>query len=86
MGFDKNTVVQQYRQSPEDTGSTRLQVATLTARINSLTGHFRTNPKDHHSRHGLLMMVSRRRRLLTYMKRKDLDGYRTLIGQLGLRR
>jgi small subunit ribosomal protein S15 len=60
-------------------------VALLTERINSLTGHFRTHAKDHHSRRGLLMMVSKRRRLLDYMQRTDLEGYRQLITELGLR-
>ena len=85
MGFDKNTVVERHRVGPTDTGSTGLQVALLTERINSLTDHFRTHPKDHHGRRGLLMMVSKRRRLLEYLKRRDLEGYRRLIDQLGLR-
>jgi small subunit ribosomal protein S15 len=85
MGFDKNAVVERYRAQPTDTGSTRLQVALLTERINSLTDHFRTHPKDHHGRRGLLMMVSKRRRLLEYLKRSDLEGYRRLIDELGLR-
>lgn len=86
MSIDKQAVVDRHRQSPSDSGSTKVQVAILTERINSLTGHFRDHPKDHHSRRGLLMMVSKRRRLLEYMKRKDLDGYRKLIDELGLRR
>jgi len=85
MGFDKNAVVERHRVGPTDTGSTGLQVALLTERINSLTDHFRTHPKDHHGRRGLLMMVSKRRRLLEYLKRRDLEGYRRLIDQLGLR-
>ncbi|HXV86895.1 MAG TPA: 30S ribosomal protein S15 [Gemmatimonadales bacterium] len=85
MGFDKQAVVERYRAQPADTGSTKVQVALLTERINSLTDHFRTHPKDHHGRRGLLMMVSKRRRLLEYMKRKDLEGYRRLIDELGLR-
>ena len=68
-----------------DTGSTKVQVALLTERINSLTEHFRTHPKDHHSRRGLLKMVGTRRRLLTYLKRSDLPSYRSLIEELGLR-
>jgi small subunit ribosomal protein S15 len=85
MTFDKQPVLEKYRAHETDTGSTRLQVAVLTERINSLTDHFRTHPKDHHSRRGLLKMVGTRRRLLTYLRRTDLDGYRALIEELGLR-
>jgi small subunit ribosomal protein S15 len=85
MTFDKQAVVSKHQQHPEDTGSTRVQVALLTERINSLTEHFRTHPKDHHSRRGLLKMVGTRRRLLTYLKNTDLTGYRALIDELGLR-
>ncbi|MEP7325210.1 MAG: 30S ribosomal protein S15 [Gemmatimonadota bacterium] len=85
MSFDKRVVVKTHGQSENDTGSTRVQVALLTERINSLTDHFRTHPKDHHSRRGLLKMVGSRRRLLTYLKRSDLPTYRALIEQLGLR-
>lgn len=85
MSVDKHAVVTRHRQSESDTGSTRVQVALLTERINSLTDHFRAHPKDHHSRRGLLMMVSKRRRLLEYMRRADLAGYRQLIDDLGLR-
>jgi small subunit ribosomal protein S15 len=85
MSFDKQAVTQAHRLHETDTGSSRLQVAMLTERINSLTDHFRTHPKDHHGRRGLLKMVGTRRRLLTYMKRSDLPAYRTLIEQLGLR-
>ncbi len=85
MAFDKNAVMQKYRAAPNDTGSARVQVALLTERINSLTDHFRDHPKDHHGRRGLLMMVSKRRRLLEYLKRTDLAGYRQLIDELGLR-
>jgi len=85
MSVDKHAVVAKHRQSETDTGSTRVQVALLTERINSLTDHFRAHPKDHHSRRGLLMMVSQRRRLLEYMRRADLVGYRQLIDDLGLR-
>jgi len=85
MPIDKQSVMQRHQQSTGDTGSARVQVALLTERINSLTEHFRTHAKDHHSRRGLLMMVSRRRRLLDYMRRTDLDGYRQLIAELGLR-
>lgn len=85
IGFDKNAVMQKYRIGATDTGSARVQVALLTERINSLTDHFRDHPKDHHGRRGLLMMVSKRRRLLEYLKRTDLAGYRQLIDELGLR-
>ncbi|MBI4419266.1 MAG: 30S ribosomal protein S15 [Gemmatimonadetes bacterium] len=85
MGYDKGAVVRKYQLSPTDTGSARVQVALLTERINSLTDHFRTHAKDHHGRRGLLMMVSTRRRLLEYLKRTDLEGYRHLIDELGLR-
>jgi small subunit ribosomal protein S15 len=85
MSFDKQTVIARYRQGDADTGSTRVQIALLTERINSLTDHFRTHPKDHHSRRGLLKMVGARRRLLTYLRRRDLGTYRSLIADLGLR-
>lgn len=85
MPFEKQAVVVKHRLSDTDTGSTRVQVALLTERINSLTDHFRTHPKDHHSRRGLLKMVGTRRRLLQYLKRSDLTGYRALIEELGLR-
>jgi small subunit ribosomal protein S15 len=74
------------RRQPEDTGNTRVQIALLTARINELTEHLRTHRKDHHSRRGLLVLVGKRRRMLNYMQRNDLDAYRELIKQLGLRR
>ena len=85
MSIDKQAVVQKYKQHKTDTGSTRVQIAVLTERINVLTDHFRTHAKDHHGRHGLLAMVSKRRRLLDYLKRTDLEGYRQLIAELGLR-
>jgi small subunit ribosomal protein S15 len=72
--------------SSKDTGSTRVQVAMLTARINQLTEHLRIHSHDHHSRRGLLKLVGRRRRFLNYMQRNDLEGYRALIKELGLRR
>jgi small subunit ribosomal protein S15 len=78
-------VIVKYRASEADTGSAPVQVAVLTERINSLTDHFRAHPKDHHSRRGLLTMVSKRRRLLSYLRRTDLEGYRKLIDELGLR-
>jgi small subunit ribosomal protein S15 len=85
MSFDKQTVVQKHAKHPTDTGSAPVQVALLTERINTLTEHFRTHPKDHHGRQGLMMMVSKRRRLLDYLKRTDIEGYRGLIAELGLR-
>jgi small subunit ribosomal protein S15 len=85
MSFDKQPVIVKYRASEADTGSAPVQVAVLTERINSLTDHFRAHPKDHHSRRGLLTMVSKRRRLLSYLRRTDLEGYRKLIDELGLR-
>jgi small subunit ribosomal protein S15 len=85
MSFDKQGVIAKHRINTDDTGSARVQVALLTERINSLTDHFRTHPKDHHSRRGLLKMVGARRRLLTYLKRTDLPTYRSLIADLGLR-
>ena len=85
MGYDKSAVVRKHQLSSTDTGSARVQVALLTERINSLTDHFRTHAKDHHGRRGLLMMVSKRRRLLEYLKRTNLEGYRHLIDELGLR-
>jgi small subunit ribosomal protein S15 len=85
MGFDKAAAVKPYQQHETDFGSTRVQIAMLSARINSLTGHFRAHAKDHHSRRGLLKMVSQRRRLLDYLKRTDLAGYRQIVEQLGLR-
>ncbi|WP_137938396.1 30S ribosomal protein S15 [Chitinivorax sp. B] len=82
----KAEVVKQFARQEGDTGSPQVQVALLTARINDLTGHFKTHQKDHHGRRGLLKMVSRRRRLLDYLKDTDLDGYRALIEKLGLRK
>lgn len=82
----KAEIVANYQRAPADTGSPEVQVALLTARINDLTGHFKENKKDHHSRRGLLKMVSRRRKLLDYLKRNNLDGYKTLIERLGLRK
>ena len=85
MAFEKSATITQYKAHETDTGSTRVQVALLTERINYLTTHFRTHRKDHHGRRGLLKMVGKRRRLLDYMKRKDVEGYRQLIQELGLR-
>ena len=82
----KREVIQEYARAAEDSGSCEVQVAVLTTRIEHLIGHFQTNPKDNHSRRGLLQMVSKRRRLLDYLKRKDANRYRTLIERLGLRK
>jgi small subunit ribosomal protein S15 len=82
----KAEIVAQFGDNPQDTGNTRVQVALLTARINELTEHLREHKKDHHSRRGLLMLVGQRRRLLGYLQKKDLEGYRELIRELGLRR
>lgn len=81
-----NEVVHEYQLSEGDTGSPEVQIALLSARINDLSGHFATHKKDHHSRRGLLKMVNQRRRLLAYVKGKDVDRYKTLIQRLGLRR
>lgn len=85
MAFERETVIEKHRLHDKDRGSTKVQIALLTARINDLTGHFREHKKDHHSRRGLLKMVGRRRRLLDYLKKNDLEEYRALIGELGLR-
>ena len=82
----KEKIVGDYRLKESDTGSPQVQVALLTARINQLTEHFKTHKKDNHSRRGLLKMVSQRRSLLDYLKRKDIEQYHELIGRLGLRR
>jgi small subunit ribosomal protein S15 len=83
---DKSKIVTDYQRAQGDTGSPEVQVALLTARINDLTGHFKAHVKDHHSRRGLLKMVSQRRKMLDYLKRKNADGYRSLIERLGLRK
>jgi len=82
----KQTLVQEFRGHEADTGSTEVQVALLTGRINELTQHLRANHKDHQCRRGLLGLVGQRRRLLSYLSREDVGRYRTLIGRLGLRR
>jgi small subunit ribosomal protein S15 len=79
-------VVSQFGKSAEDTGSPEVQIALLTRRINHLTEHLREHSHDHHSRRGLLMLVGRRRRFLNYLQKKDLDGYRRLVKELGLRK
>ena len=82
----KASIVAEYARGEGDTGSPEVQVALLTTRINQLQGHFKANKQDHHSRRGLIRMVNQRRKLLDYLKRKDLERYNTLIGKLGLRR
>ncbi len=82
----KAQLVQDYQRASADTGSPEVQVALMTARINDLTGHFKTHAKDHHSRRGLLKLVSKRRKLLDYLKGKSADRYRSLIERLGLRK
>jgi len=82
----KRELTAKYGKSETDTGNTKVQVALLTERINHLTEHLREQKKDHHSRRGLLMLVGRRRRFLDYLQREDLEGYRALIKELGLRK
>ena len=82
----KHKVVNDYQQSQGDTGSPEVQVALLSARIDQLSEHFKSHKQDHHSRQGLLKMVSKRRKLLDYLKNKDVNRYRDLISRLGLRR
>ena len=82
----KQEVIGEHRRHDADTGSPQVQIAILTERINALTEHLRSHNKDHHSRRGLLKMVGRRRRLLKYLQRTDLDGYRELTSRLGIRR
>ena len=82
----KEQIIAEYGRTAGDTGSPEVQIAILTARINDLTDHFKANPKDHHSRRGLLKMVGQRRGLLDYLKKTNLDGYRALIEKLGIRK
>jgi small subunit ribosomal protein S15 len=83
---EKTAVIEKHRTHETDTGSPEVQVALLTARIQYLTGHFKTHAKDHHSRRGLLKLVGRRRRLLAYLRDNDVDRYHAIIAELGLRR
>lgn len=83
---DKRAVMENYQRSSNDTGSPEVQVALLTARISHLTPHFVEHKKDHHSRRGLLRLVNQRRKLLDYLKSKDIERYKTLIERLGLRK
>ena len=82
----KQEIIKQYALSENDTGSPEVQVALLTARINHLNEHLKANTQDHHSRRGLLKMVGKRRNLLTYLQKKDIERYRKLIADLGLRK
>lgn len=83
---DKAQLVKEYQRANGDTGSPEVQIALLTARITDLTGHFKTHVKDHHSRRGLLRMVSRRRKLLDYLKKNNVKQYKAVIDRLGLRK
>lgn len=83
---DKQAIVDEYKRAPNDTGSPEVQVALLSARITQLTEHFKAHKQDHHSRQGLVRMVNSRRKLLDYLKSKDIERYRDLIARLGLRR
>ena len=85
-GAQKASIIDEYKRGDADTGSPEVQVALLSARINELTEHFNKNKKDHHSRRGLLRMVNNRRKLLDYLKAKDIERYREVIKRLGLRR
>ena len=82
----KKSLIEQFKVHEGDTGSPEVQIALLSERINGLTDHFKTHKKDHHSRRGLLVLVGRRRRLLDYLQREDIERYRAIIAKLGLRR
>jgi small subunit ribosomal protein S15 len=82
----KQAIMAEYGRTPNDTGSPEVQVAVLTARIQELTEHLKANPKDHHSRRGMLKMIGQRRGLLSYLKKVDIERYRSLIERLGLRK
>ena len=86
MSIDTRAIIKEYQKDPADTGSVDVQVALLTARIRHLTEHFKTHKKDHHSRRGLLRLVSQRKKLLAYIKNNDLSAYANLISRLGLRK
>ena len=83
---EKTAIIQEYAMHEGDTGSPEVQIAVLTKRINDLTEHFKANKNDHHSRRGLLKMVGRRRNMLNYLKKKDINRYRAIIEKLGLRK
>ena len=82
----KQAIIAEYGRTPNDTGSPEVQIAVLTARIQELTEHLKANPKDHHSRRGMLKMIGQRRGLLSYLKNIDIERYRSLIERLGLRK
>ena len=86
MSIDTQAIIKDFQKDPTDTGSVDVQVALLTARIKHLTEHFKTHNKDHHSRRGLLRLVSQRKKLLSYIKNNDLTAYANLISRLGLRK
>ncbi len=83
---DKQAIIERFAREPGDTGSPEVQVALITARVSHLTEHLKEHPQDHHSRRGLLQLVGQRRRLLNYLKARDIERYRSLISALGLRR
>ncbi len=85
LEFDKDEIIEQFRRHDEDTGSPEVQIALLTSRIQSLTGHLQDHQRDHHSRRGLLKMVGKRRRLLRYLRNEDVHRYRELVSTLDLR-
>lgn len=84
--IDTQKIIDEFKRAPNDTGSPEVQIALLSARIEHLTGHFKVHKQDHHSRRGLLKLVNQRRRLLAYLKSRDVERYKTLIERLGLRR
>jgi len=86
MSIDTQTIIKEYQKDASDTGSADVQIALLTARIRHLTEHFKTHKKDHHSRRGLLRLVSRRKKLLSYVKSNDINSYASLISRLGIRK
>ena len=86
MSIDTQAIIKEYQKDANDTGSADVQIALLTARIRHLTEHFKTHKKDHHSRRGLLRLVSQRKKLLSYVKRNDINSYANLISRLGLRK
>ena len=86
MSIDTQAIIKEYQKDSSDTGSVNVQIALLTARIRHLTDHFKTHSKDHHSRRGLLRLVSQRKKLLAYIKNNDLTAYANLISKLGLRK
>ena len=86
MSIDTQTIIKEYQKDPSDTGSADVQIALLTARIRHLTEHFKTHKKDHHSRRGLLKLVSQRKKLLSYVKTNNVNSYANLISRLGIRK